>query len=431
MSYGYLKASTGFVVECWFKRSTTNIVYETLFSQYTQASPSYSSQITVNGRQFWLGFHQTTSALMLMAAKEDGTLVVNWTDPSPVGYPDDDTWHHVAVRMMADKITWRVWLDGAILASITGSAAVNWNPGLLTVGGAYAPHLGLYGADLYQKTLANVAVVNVPLAGARVVEHYAAGNSGTVYYGDDEVERLTRILDWTDTPLVCRDLDEPLTTLQGIEVAGTNALDALMDTSDSARGYSFADGHTWIQYHNKRHRYNKHVVFTFSESIQSSPESGVDFITDEEKIFNDIRGKRPYGGSYRMKDNVSIDEFGRRTYEFSVAITSSEELRNTVGWLLSRYGTAHLRVSGLTLRAESSEVIEEAVGRIEIGDHIVFDELPEYAPVRDIELTVEGISMNANFTEKYWEMSFNLSPAEFDRVFQVGVSTVGDNKVAL
>ena len=47
--------------------------------------------------------------------------------------------------------------------------------------------IGLAGA------LAFAAATNVPLTNNRIIEHRIAATGGTVYYGDDEVERLARI----------------------------------------------------------------------------------------------------------------------------------------------------------------------------------------------------------------------------------------------
>jgi hypothetical protein len=90
-------------------------------------------------------------------------------------------------------------------------------------------------------------------------------------------------------------------------------------------------------------------------------------------------------------------------------------------------------VSGVSMRADSSSVIEAAAtGRVEVGDRIVIDELPDWAPVSTIELTVEGISLDADFVGKTWKMSLNLTPAEFDDVFEIGTSALGGtDKIAL
>lgn len=434
MSYGYLIPANGFTVEGWFARAAVPGAgtYPHLFSQYTQAQAGWSTQIGINGRQVCLYCAPLTGALTLGIYLENGTQVAVWVDPSPGGYASDGGWHHFVFRM-AGTVNWALWLDNVVLSSGACSSAIDWKPGVLTFGGGYAPHLGNFGLYQWDDRLAMFAATNKILSDSRISEHYTAGAGGTVYYGDNEVQRLNRICDWTDTPVMCRDTDVAVASLQGIKVIGTNALDALLDTAAAASGYIFADGQSWLQYHNKRHRYNAFNLFTFSETTASGVEVGVEFVTDDEKIYNDIRGTRPFGGSYRMVDTVSIEEFGRRTYEFTLGITSAEELRNSVGWLLSRYGSEHLRISGVSLRAESSALIEQAVtGRVEIGDHIVIDDLPDWAPVQTMELSVEGMSLDASFVEGSWVMSFNLTPADFDQVFQIGVSALGGNdKVAL
>lgn len=424
MAYGYLTPTGGFAFEIWFKRGVTATASEALFSQQTQNKASATSTNTaVNGRHF-LVYLKTTGEIDIEWRKEDQTTLYDYLGTTTYGL--DNEWHHLAVRMKSDKRTWSLFVDGQLEITNTLSTALDWKPGLLTIGAAYQPDLGNFCSGNFQGGLAYAAVWDKEITDSRILEHYTAGNSGTVFYGDDEVERLDRILDYCSVPVDARRYDDAVTTLQGIQIAGENGLAKALETANDAGGIVFADGQSVMTYHNRRHRHNGRVVAVLSEETGSAPDTGMEFTTDDTKVYNDIRASRPYGGSARIRNKASEYEYGRRVFELTRAITSDDEMRNAATWLSERYGEDRVRISGVSLSAESSDQIEALVGSITIGDRIAFDDLPEHAPVSYMEYVVEGISVEANFKTQTWSLGLELSPAELWDVFQVGVSVLGD-----
>lgn len=429
MSFGYLVPTGGFTVELWFKKDALSANYTTLVNQRTQASVTWPTGINTLGRQFILEINPS-GAIDLSLTNEgatNGTVVSTYTDPSPTGYGSDNVWHHVAFRLATDKRTWTLFLDGAVYASQVASVAVNWNPGLLTFGGQYAPHLGDFGSYIYDKWLSYLVVYDHPLTDNRVAEHYTAGSGGTVYYGDDEVTRLTRIADWAEVPDQSREFEDPLIELQGIQVDGTNALTAFQDTASAATGLIFADGQSRLVYQNRRHRYNRWSIVTLAESSDSAPEYGITFTIDDSNIYNDVRGDRPFGSTVRLVDEISKSSYGRKTYAFSIPVTTTEELTNAVSWIAAQYREPVVRISSVALRAESSSLIEwVGTGGINLGDHIVLDELPsDSAPEVTMEFVVDKINLDVNIKNRTWTVNLQLTPFYLSRVFQVGVSNLG------
>lgn len=431
MTYGYVKPTTGFTVECWFKRDATSGAFQTLFNQRTQAAvnwPSYA--INVQGRQFVAEINPATGAVGVSFFNEtqtNGTLVGTWEDPSPGGYVNDNQWHHFALRLSSNRSTYSVFVDGVKLVQKNTTALLNWNPGLLTFGAQYAPQIGNFGSFIWDDWLAYLAVYETDLSDNRITEHYIAGAGGTVYYGDDEVTRLIRIADWADVPDQSREFDFPVTTLQGIQAQGTNALSAFQETAAHVRGIVFADGQSRMVYHNRRRRYNKWSAVTLGESLQSAPEIGVTFSVDDENIYNDIRGERPFGSTIRVVDAVSKSAHGRKTYSFSISVTTHRELENVVYWVAAQYRDPRVRVSQVSFRAESSDLIEwVGTGGITIGDHITLIELPaDAAPEGQMEFIVEKVSLNVDVKNRIYMVSMELSPYEINTVFRVGVSSLG------
>lgn len=433
MAYGYVSPTYGFTIEMWFKTDATSAGFRTLFNSRTQASVTWQgggATTTAIGRQMVVGLQATTGALQVTIVNESntsGTAVLTYTDPSPAGYHADNEWHHLAIRLGTNRQTYTFFLDGAVLATGNTSSAVSWKPSVQTFGAEYAPHVGDFGSNLWDKWLAYFAMYEKPLSDNRILEHYTAGAGGTVYYGDDEVTRLHRIASWADVPEQSREFQEPLVVLQGIQVSGTNALNAMQDTAFYAGGIVYADGQSRMVYHNRRHSYNRWNVATFAESSTSAPEIGMTFTLDDANILNDVRGERPYGSQVRLVDDLSRAAYGRKVYSFSISVTTQEELQNAVSWIAAKYRDASVRVSEITLRAESSDLIEWAgTGGLQIGDHITFDELPtDAAPEVTMEFIVEQISLDVDMGNQIWKLSLELSPYTFQRVFQVGVSTLG------
>lgn len=433
MSYGYVTPTGGWTISIWFKRdAVTN--YHTLFSQRTQAQVQWPSQaFNTQGRQLLLEI-TTGGALSVQfwnEAPTTGTNTLTWTDPSPGGYATDNQWHFVSLRMSSNKASWYLWLDGEMLASGNASVAANWKPGILTFGAQYAPHLGDFGSYMWDKWLAYPVVYNKMLTDSRLLEHYTAGSGGTVYYGDDEVTRMDRIANWAEVPDQSLEFEAPLVNLQGIQAEGTNALGAFQDAAGAASGLVFADGQSRMVYHNRRHRYNRWSAVTLSEKLQSAPEVGVTFTIDDFQLYNDIRGDRPFGSTVRILDNLSKAAHGRKTYSFSIPVTTHEELRNAVSWIANQYGAPRVRVSNVSFRAESSDKIEwMATGGITIGDHITINDLPQdAAPESQMEFIVEKVSADVNIRGREWILQLQLSPYEISSVFQVGRSTLGTKYV--
>ena len=428
MSFGYVTMSGGWCVEVWFKQNgPTTGRFPSMLVQYSQNRVGWGTLGTTRGRQLWFGLTPTGQVLGEVWDK-DGVKRIEYISDDVT----DNEWHHVAFNMLSDLRTLQVYLNGLLVSSIASSVDVVWDAGSMSIAGAYQPKQGTYGTYQWTGQLAYVAVKDLTLSGNQIFDHYSAGAGGTVYYGDDEVTRFNRILDWAKVPEQSRALDAPTTFLQGIEVTGNNALDKLQETANGAGGYVYADGQAQIVYHNRARRYNKTSIFTFSESLGTAVEIGLDFVIDDEWIYNDIRGSRPFGTSVRMIDQESIDTFGPKVYEISVPVTTHEEMRNRVGWLLSKYKFDKIRLNTVTIEAFTSEPMQAAAtGLLDIGDVVTLDDLPDHAPLTTMSFVIEGITYNVDYKIPKWSVTFNLSPAEYEKVFEIGTSVLGGgDKVA-
>jgi hypothetical protein len=426
MAYGYLRPLGGFALEFWFRHTAIPTYPEAFVSQQSQnKAVAWSTDPAINGRQLIIYLDSTIGALKMEIRNTAGTLVGSFADTAG-DYSTDDAWHFVAMRLEGDKKTVTLWLDNEVKYTAVLAVVLDWVPGVMSVGGAYAPHLGNYGTYLYNGGLAYFAAWDVVRSAARLSEHYTAGSGGTVFYGDDEVTRLQRLYSFAGVPVNAQRFDEPVTTLQGLQVAGQNGLEKILATGSDASGLVFADGQSSMVYQNRRHRYNRPVLVTLTEETSSAPDVGMGFTTDDTKVYNDVRASRPYGGSARIRNRASEYEYGQKIYPLSLAITSDDEMRNAGSWVAERYGEDKVRIEGVTLSAESSDLIQYLAETVSIGDRIAFDDLPDNAPDTYMEYVVEAISVEANFKAETWSLGLQLSPAELWDVLQVGVSTLGD-----
>lgn len=428
MSYGYVTPTNGFTVELWFNHAALPTYSEVLLSQQSQnKGVTWSTSPAINGRQFVVYLNQTSGALVLQMHDNAGNSIANYIDPagSPA-YGNDGAWHHVVLRLGTDRRTVKLWLDGVVVYQTTTLSVINWVPGVLAIGGTYAPWLGNFGTFLYNGGMAFVGVSQTAWTDAKILMHYAAGSGGSVFYNDSEVTRLGRLFDYCGVPVGARQFESSTTNLQAIKIAGQNGLSSVKGAAAAASGLVFADGQGVMVYQNKRHRYNGPIRATLTEETSSAPDVGMALSTDDTKVYNDVRASRPDGGSARLRNKASEDEYGPRVYELSLPITSDDQMRNAGTWIVERYGEDRVRVSGVALSAESSDLIQELAETVSIGDRVAFDDLPNNVPDSYLEFIVEGIGMDVSFKDQTWSLTLELSPADLWNVLQVGVSTLGD-----
>ncbi len=430
MTYGYVTKDGGFTVSVWFRRTTVPPTQQGLITQSAESASADAMQLAVflegASGSATVPYALRTYLRRQGTAGTPGAYVYDWTDGS-AGYANDGEWHNVVLRLNAAATVATTFLDGNQMhqATLTGGG-LNWTPGYLAFGGLWSPKGGTIGTLLWDGGIAHAAVWDFALSDSAILAMHAAGAGGTVYYGDTTTQRLERIFDWAGVPEQSRELDPPLTTLQGVEPADQTALSKIQETGASASGLVFADGQARMVFHNKRHRYGRTSLITLSEDTGSAPEMDLTFTVDDSRIYNDIKASRPFGGSIRLTDLVSQAAYGRKDYSFTLALTSHEELRNAAAWMLSQYSREQLRISAVTFRVESSEKLRRlATGFVQIGDRITLAGLPEPAPAESMEFFVEKIDVEIDFLNRTWGLTYELSPADIYRVAQLGVTYLG------
>lgn len=425
---GYLTMGGGWAVEAWFWASAPPPITSTKGHYIWSQDQQQLGELDVGARkrQGVIAIFGTTGYLHVRLDNTNSSGVTSsaiaWTHEQNVC---DSNWHHVAVTMATDRKTMRVFLDGEKLTTQKASSVINWVGGGVSCFGGQRQNKPSTSYGFFDGRMAYCAFKNAFVPDSRIQEHYAAGAGNRVFHGDDEVERIERILDWAEVPSHARALDPALVELQGFEAQGANALAAIRDQAKDAGGYVFADGQATTRYHNRRRRYNRFPVVILSEAQGMPVEANLLFEADYAWIFNDIRGKRSYGPSFRMENQQSRNEFGRRIYKIELNVVGNQELRNAMFWFLTKYKDQHIRVprcSLVVVGADDPLLPYATCGYLDIGDKLVIDDLPENSPESTMEFFVEGISVEADANSEHWETTFALSPGDQDYVWQLDSS---------
>jgi hypothetical protein len=416
---GFLTMENGWAVEAWFWASApppiTTGRAQYIFSQDQQISD-------VRRRQALVGIRGTTGFLCVRmdttSTAGDTALAFDWVGETDVC---DSSWHHVAVTMASDRRTCRIFLDGELVKTVRAPSTIRWTGGGVACFAGQRQDAPTYSYGFFNGRIAYCAFKDAFVPNSRIYEHYRAGSGGRVFYDEDEVTRMTRVLDWAETPREARALDPAVTRLMGFGAQGANNLQALQEQAKDAGGYVYADGQGVVRYHNRRRRYNRLPVVILSEENGTGVEADLQFEADHTWIANDIRGHRPYGPSFRMENAQSRQEFGRRIHKVELNVIGNDELKNAMSWLLYRYSDQHVRVPQCSLLVENDDATlwPFATGAyLDVGDKIQISGLPDNAPSETMEFFVEGISVDVEAGSR-WVTRYSLSPGDQDYVWQL------------
>jgi hypothetical protein len=397
---GYFTLDHGFAVGFWFwsgeasPPSVSVLAEQRMQGQYTM--PNWSFRMNASGQpQFYLWTLDLKNLTYSTAASHTNTEhTVN-----------DSTWHWLALSVDADKKTYRFILDDDTLATATLGTAINWSPdvgSIVCIGGLKTPSSE---TAFVTGRFAYFVGRNYGMTADELVTLGKCGAGGRVFYGDTEVQRIKRTLDWSGTPMCAARLDPSLATLMGDEVTGRSALDLVQASAASADAALWADGNGRIVLRNRQAFWNTSVRASLSEMTATGVEATVKVTLDDSWVANHIRGQRPYAGTVYVENHDSIRRFGRRVMEVERNITSAEDLYQLVHWLLLQYAEAGPRIESIQLLGEST-TSRRALMDLDVGDRVWVDDLP----LPHSEFIVQGVDY-ALAAGGEWRLTLSLTPA--------------------
>jgi hypothetical protein len=148
---------------------------------------------------------------------------------------------------------------------------------------------------------------------------------------------------------------------------------------------------------------------------------------DDDRIINEVTYKRKNGIEGVLKDQTSIDAYGRKSTSIELSVTSDQEIQDTAYTTLNTYAQPMVRCDSVTLKASATPNLFLVALGVEIGDRITLTDLPTAAPDSELDFYVEAIdtdvSVNGGTLE--WVTTLSLSPADGSDVWILEDSTLG------
>lgn len=258
-------------------------------------------------------------------------------------------------------------------------------------------------------TIDEITVYDTALSSTRVAAHNAAGR--TPWTGDLPGARATRVLDAIAWPLVLRDLDTGITTLQGATL-GTTVLEHLQKVAESEVGLLYVTREGVVRFEDRASTVNQTSVATLTDTQGSNPA----ITTDEPEITDDlvrnvVTVSRSDGIAQTARDATSIALNGPAGYSLDGLLNDSDALSLHIAeFILAEFKDAKQRINQLNVVPRGNPtVLFPLVLALELSDVVTVKQKPQDVGAETTQVSVvEGITHT--FGPKAWETSFNLSP---------------------
>ncbi len=320
-----------------------------------------------------------------------------------------------------------IWLNGSHdITSDFGSVMDNdvrdmrWS----SLGGAQA-------GSIYQEyangRYGHLAVWNRVLTSTEVAAIWKLGDYNGADFSEDENRRLTRIATMANF-MGETAFDAAKSTLQGPAwSSGAKALDELQGAAEDASGYVFMDGDGRLTYHNRDRRQGAVVRYALGDSLGMPYEPGLQFEMDEDRIINEVTYKRTNGIEGVLKDQGSINAYGRKSKGIELRVTSDSSVQDAAYSMLNRYSKPVVRCDSVTLNASATPDLFLIALGVEVGDRITLSDLPSQAPESSLDYYAEAIQtdVTVNGGTLVWVTTLSLSPAENSDVWILDDPTLG------
>lgn len=331
------------------------------------------------------------------------------------------------VVVTIEQGTTRLYLNGVYQQQDAGPSPTNKD--IRDV--RWASFAGRQAGSLYGEyangRMAHLAIWNRAIAFVEVDAIWRLGDNGGADFTEDEKARIDRIATMANF-LGETAYDAGKSTLQGPDwSSGASALDELQQAAEDASGYIFMDGDGRLTYHNRDRRQGAAVRYELSDSRGLPYEPGLQFEMDEDRIINEVSYKRPNGTEGVLKDQASIDAFGRKSKGIELRLTSDSAVQDAAYTLLNHYAKPVVRCESVTLKATATPALFLVALGVEIGDRITLSDLPSQAPESSLDYYVEAVETDVSVDggTLQWVTSLALSPAENSDVWVLEDSTLG------
>jgi hypothetical protein len=325
--------------------------------------------------------------------------------------------YHVACTWGGTGQPLRIYVNGVdvtgFFATTTGSLSAN------------AVRLGhsifVPGVTGVQGFLDEVAVYPTLLSAARIAAHHSAGLNA---WGNElSGERINRILDligWSDAD---RAVDAGSLNVQG-SALGTSALEYMRLIEETENGLIFMTANGKFRFRSRNAILLPPYTTPqtgFGDGEGELPYSDLELSFDDELLKNSVRVQREGGVQMIAEDAASISKYRKRSHDRTgLLYMNDNESLSSAQWIIAHYGEPRLRVNKIVLQPQRDDrLVFPAVLAREIGDRISITRRPlgGGAPI-DKDVHVEG--MTHKFSNRKWETTWSLSPAEGQSFWRLG-----------
>ena len=336
-------------------------------------------------------------------------------DIGPLIYKDTNYQLIIATDPSTKQI--RISVNGSV-TTIDGSS-YTWPSTPTSVWGVYGTYYNPLTSTNYQQ--ANVAYAHfMRWYGYALTqeEMEQASADGWLKSGVSEIARMGNLLDFLGVEPADRLFDPSVGVLgQDSWDDGTTALSLLRRWASGAmNGYVFANGAGQITYYNtNRSALDVNFPLTFDTNAGTGVEPSSTFEIDENMIYNVVQVVQPGGLKRTLKDQPSIEAFGKRTYEYVTNCATASDALLKGQQFLARYKSPVVRVNEMRVKpsAHATGGLWSNVLSLEIGRFIEVKGLPAGAPQSDMSFFLERMTHHVRRQGGVlnWEVTMGLSPS--------------------
>lgn len=335
-------------------------------------------------------------------------------------------WAHIVITDTALAPVRRdLYLNGVFNGAMQFGDSFPGHPWDVAIGGTGG---GVGAGNLWKGDISEIVVYPTALTASQVQTLYAA--QFEAFQTQLTSERINYVLaesDFLGAPITTVDLETGLTVMSGINSpTDVTALEAIQQATDTERGWFYiaADGSPTFRNRHYRTLQQTTPIATVDESDYDFVQAGV----DEELLANDIQVGTP-DVTFQARDDASIDEFGRRTLEFTIYPEDQNEGYDYAFYLLSQFANPETRISSLDFKVVEVSPLDTLLAA-ELGNRYNI-EVPLSGDDLDLDTYLEKITHDISL-DKQWTTQWQLSPASSDQFWLMGVagfSEVGETTV--
>lgn len=202
-----------------------------------------------------------------------------------------------------------------------------------------------------------------------------------------------------------RDIETGISTMQSISNLSENTLSVLQNIERSENGLLFMSKDGKITFKSRHTTFPSTPSATFSDDGSDVPYLKVDYINDDNEIFNIVSLQRTGGSTQTVQDTASQGKYLIRTLSRTGLLNNDDtEVLNAANFLLGKFKDALIRFDNLVIDlTEATTSNQNTVLDREVGD------------VVKVELTPPGGGSPSQITknEIIDSISYNITPDIF------------------